>query len=110
MATLADAAEFAQDPALHGPLTVAVATAAVNIMNEDPNTNHHATRVALARHILGNPGAYADRFRYVVATNPTIVAHPDIESALGDLQYVVDSVYNAMAGIATEVPDEPTDE
>ncbi len=105
--SLINAAAFANNPDLIGPLVIAVTTASVNIMNEDPGTDHHRSRVELARKILANPRGEANRFRFAVATNPTLIAHEDMESAVGDLQYVVDSVYDAMAGIATE-PDEDT--
>ncbi len=108
--SLRDAAEMAQDGRLRGPLQAAIITASINIINEDPNAEDHEHRVILAQRVLREPNAFVERFAWAVATNATIRgkwADEDYDGAYGDLQYVVDSVWNAFADIP---PDAPADD
>ncbi len=110
---LEKAHHFATDPRLVGPLTAALTRAAVNIANEDPATDNHVERARQAIEIIENPNVYVQRFAWAVSTNETVVnawADGDREQAFSDLQYVTDSVFNAVAGIVTEEESEPTPE
>ncbi len=102
MATLQDAADMAQDPRLFAPLTAGVVKAAVNVINEDEETENHEPRVNLARRVLMEPELHARRFQWAVPTNATVLAKwaaDDIEGALGDLQFVVNSLWDAFASL-----------
>lgn len=73
--------------------------AAVAIMAEPATTPHHAERAALANHILQG-GFNVNTGVVAVLTNPAIEAKLSAnQSADGDLEFVVNSLYNAMAGI-----------
>ncbi len=105
--SLQDAAEMAQDDRLRGPVQAAIITAALNIINEDPTVEDHQHRYYLAQRVLREPQGYVDRFCWAVSTNSTIRgkwSDDDIDGALGDLQYVVDSVWDAFADIPAVVP------
>lgn len=102
MTMLQDAADMARDPRLLPPLTIAVVTAALNVINEGQEAPDHAPRAELAHRVLVEPYGYAQRFAWAVATNTTVAAKwaaEDIDGAIGDLQFVTDSVWNAFAGI-----------
>lgn len=49
----------------------AIIKAAVAIRNEDPNTDHHQSRVSLANAVVINPGQNEQRFSEVLATQMT---------------------------------------
>ncbi len=99
---LSDAAAYAQDGALVGPLTAAIERAAIAIVNEDPNTDGHELRKTLARAIVQDPARYVTTFAWATSTNSTVVGKwsaGDIDGALGDLDYVIATVWNAVAGV-----------
>lgn len=103
--SLQDAADMAQDGRLRGPVQAGIITAALNIINEDPNVEDHWHRHVLAQRVLREPHAYVDRFMWAVSTNSTVRGKwvdDDIDGALGDLQFVIDSVWDAFADIPTE--------
>lgn len=107
--SLQDSAEMAQDQRLRGPVQAAIITAGLNIINEDPATEDHVYRYALAQRVLREPQGYVERFAWAVSTNPTILskwAGDDVDGALGDLQYVTDSVWDAFADIPAVIPPE----
>ncbi len=107
--SLRDAAEMAQDSQLRGPVQAAIITAALNIINEDPNAEDHQHRYILAQRVLREPQGFVERFSWAVATNSTIRgkwADDDIDGALGDLQFVVDSVWDAFADIPAAAADD----
>lgn len=82
------------------PLRAAVATAAVQIINEDPTTALHAERVALAKRCLRDPGSITDTFAWVVTTNQTVVdkwAAGDVAGAWGDVPFVISTIWDALA-------------
>lgn len=81
----------------------AVVTAAVQIMADAPeNTPQaitvHAKRAALATRVLLDPTSLQRAWAYMVASNTAI----DDTSTDGDLQWTVNSMWNAMAGVILE--------
>jgi hypothetical protein len=106
MPTLSESAAFAQDPELAGPLTSAVVATAIQIMNEDPTTPGHRTRVGLASQILNFPAGAVEKFAWALSTNPIVVdkwTAGDKAASQADFAYVISTVYNAIAGLATSV-------
>lgn len=100
MATLSEAAAFANDYAVRSPIMAAIAAAAVAILNEDPNTPNHEERTALGRMTLRQPALVAERFAWAMSSNPTIVgkhATGDVDGAISDFAYVVSTVWDAIA-------------
>jgi hypothetical protein len=109
--TLEDAAAFATDPEVKGPLTASIETAAVSISNEDPLTARHNERAALAYQVLKNPQFMVEQFAWAVSTNATVVAKwtsGDKEGAINDFGFVVATVWDALAG-PTVAPEPPPD-
>jgi hypothetical protein len=79
--------------------------AAIDVMAELATVDNHAERVAYATKVLTGEASVGEYARAVV-TNPTLTAGGDISSppnmgiSDGDLQYTVESMFNAHAGIA----------
>ena len=71
--------------------------AAVAVTTENPTTENHAERMLFAKKILyGEISTY--HLAYAVLTNPTIQAKIEAgEDYDGDLDYIVDSVYDSFA-------------
>ena len=81
--------------------------AAVAVMAEDAGTANHAERVVYAKTVLD--GTYnANTMAIACLTNSTIQAGADVTDAPdygisdNDLEFAVNSLFNAMAGVATE--------
>lgn len=82
-----------------------VVKAAVAVMAEDPLTANHAERVAFANKVFVSD-YNLDQYTSAVTSNPTILAglsisDPDNGVVDGDLEFVVNSAFNAFAGVAT---------
>lgn len=85
--------------------------AAIAIMNEAAGTVSHTERVTYAKKILSGAaetevGVSIPDYSLGVMTNPTMeaAADPDIEGngiVDNDLEFTINSMYNAYAGIAT---------
>jgi hypothetical protein len=89
---------MADDDRLIGALTAALVKAAIDIAYEDPETDNHNARVALAYQVLSQPTEYAERFRWGVTSNATVLdkwTNDDIAGAVGDLQFVINSLWDA---------------
>ena len=72
--------------------------AAVAVAAEDASaTAHHATRSAYAFAVLGNPTAAGTAAAFAVATNPGLTTTPSDS----DLEFTVNSMFNALAGVTT---------
>lgn len=102
MSALIDAAAYARDPALVDPLTAAVVQAAMAISYEDPTTDGHEQRKRLATQVLANPAGAFAVFAWATSTNGTVVGKwvgGDTDGALGDLGFVLGSVWDAVAGV-----------
>ena len=79
--------------------------AAVAVMAEAVETAGHADRVVYAKKILDG-SANLDIYAHAVVTNSTLTANGDISQVPnmgitdGDLEFTVNSIFNAMAGIS----------
>lgn len=81
--------------------------AAINVLAEDPGTLGHPQRIIFANDILSGSNSILD-FAIGVLTNPTISqgANPDDSNdgiygvSDGDMEFTVNSLYNAFAGAA----------
>ncbi len=76
--------------------------ASIAIMNEAADTDHHVKRVDLANRILR--GSFpVESYALGVMTNATIKGNIDAGlSYTGDMEFTVNSLFNAYAGAATE--------
>lgn len=82
--------------------------AAIAVMAEDPATAGHVTRVAYAKNIIGG-GGVLKQVATAVLTNPTIAAAANKaltqDAGFGiidsDIEFAVNSLFNALAGVAT---------
>ncbi|NBD36738.1 MAG: hypothetical protein GVY30_12180 [Chloroflexi bacterium] len=77
---------------------MAMVKSAVAVVAEDPATAHHATRAQWATQVLRDPEHYADRVAFGVVTNASITA----ESTDNDIEFTVNSQWNAYAGVVTQ--------
>lgn len=76
--------------------------AAIAVMNEDPGTASHAERVNYSRNILRGSVSVRD-LTVGVTTNATIGAAIDAATPVSDsdLEFVINSLFNAYAGVST---------
>jgi hypothetical protein len=75
--------------------------AAVNIMAEVNTTPSHAARVTYATKVLSGQASIRPVVEAVL-TNSTIASAVDAASVPdGDIQFAVNSLFNALAGVAT---------
>jgi hypothetical protein len=89
---------LAQDPAFRGRVKMAALTAALSIVAEPvtvASQEYHRLRQALAFGVVADPSSVMDRFSFAVACNVAITA----DSTDSDIQYTVNQVWDAMAGI-----------
>lgn len=94
---------LAEDGAFQARVRQAAITAAVQILADRPaNTPQaialHAKRATLAHRILNDPLAMQRAWAYAVASNVAIGP----ESNDGDVQWTVNAMWNAMAGVVLE--------
>jgi len=106
MATYIVMADIAANPTFRKRVEYCMKKAAVAIMAEDAATANHAERVVYSSKILDGSASVAEYAKAVV-TNATLTANGDIGSSPthgisdGDLEFTVNSMINAMAGVAT---------
>lgn len=75
--------------------------AAVAIMAEDAGTESHAERVVYANMVLSG-AASVDEYAIAVATNSTVLGKILADQPYdSDLEFVVNSLFNAFAGVST---------
>jgi hypothetical protein len=101
VSTLNESAAYATDNDLVLPLTAAIVQAAISITYEDADTPSHGERKALAGRVLTNPGGMVAAFAWATSSNPTVVdkwTAGDQAGALGDMSYVLGTVWDAVAG------------
>lgn len=106
-ANLQDCNTIANDAAFRGRCREAVTIAAANVMAESNTTTSHAQRILFAASILQGGGSdYQNAL--TVLSNSTIAAEATTASLPGctaipdsDIQFAVNSLFNAMAGIGT---------
>lgn len=99
---LADNEEFVRR------VRVALVTAAKNVMAEDNTTKDHATRVIYAKKVIDNPDVQTRLAVHSIVTNVAIDSTLDklagryqTSASDSDIQFTVDSLFNALAGIST---------
>lgn len=85
---------LAHETTFQGKVLVAMASTAKNVQAEDSGTANHANRSGYARSVLNNPNLYLFPFCLAVVTNAAI----NSASLDSDIQFTVDSLWNAMAG------------
>lgn len=86
---------------LHKKVSRAIDVAARNVVNEDPGTANHAERFVWASKARQNPDNIlneAHQWMLAVLDNPTIAAAGNA-STDNDVQFVVDSLVDTMAGV-----------
>lgn len=98
MATYIELATLYSRSILNEQITVAIAIAAQNIIDEPDTTPNHSERFKWAAKATGNPGAEADRFLIgVLAANHTATVS-QIENATDtQVQNNVDALVNVFA-------------
>lgn len=77
---------------------MAMVKSAIYIANEDTATAGHAQRAQYAQAALANPESAARNMAYGVASNAVISA----ESSDSDIEFTINSVWNAYAGVITK--------
>jgi hypothetical protein len=82
-----------------------VVKAAVAVMNEDPLTANHTERVAFANSVFVSD-YNLEQYTNSILANPTIMSGLTVSDAGNgvtdsDLEFVVNSVYDAFAGVST---------
>lgn len=90
------AAATVADHVLRRQVAVACHKAAVDILNEDPETANHSQRMAWARRVIADPEGWAAKAIWKVLENAVIQAAPTgaIDS---DVQFVVNSIVDYLA-------------
>lgn len=83
-----------------GRLAMALVAAAQNVVNEANTVANHGQRLRLANAILTNATSYVPMFLQYVANNATIAAAGPVNSADGDLDYVIAQYFTAVAKAA----------
>ncbi len=99
MATLAEAAQYAEDPAFIRRVRQAMTKAAANVASESDQTANHADRAALAATVLALPNEWARNFAVAVANNPNVgTGTSDPLTDDGALEFVTNSLWDAFSG------------
>lgn len=99
MATLAEAAQYAEDPAFIRRVRQAMCKAAANVAAESDQTANHTDRVALAKAVLALPNEWAQNFAYAVANNGNVgTGSSDPLTDDSALEFVVNSLWDGFAG------------
>ncbi len=98
--SFADQAALAVDEPFRDRVRVALATAAVAVMGEDPapyDSDHYGRRQALAYQVLSSAagGMWLEAFTWGVVANPAVTA----ASNDGDIQFTVNSLWDDMSGV-----------
>lgn len=95
-----DQFQLAQDAAFVARVQMALAKSAIAVMAEDASTDYHAVRSIWAATVLRDLAHYGAIAAYGVASNTAIT----VESSDSDIEFTVNSQWNAYAGVVTEVP------
>lgn len=102
MATLTDAATFMVDPAINNPMAAGIAQAAFVVAVEDPTTDQHAARVALAKQAIQNPNQLTYYFLYAASAVPAIVDNwvaGNHDAAVAGFPDVITAEWNLIANL-----------
>lgn len=106
MATFDVMAQIAANATFQGRVEYCLKKAAVAVMAEEAVTANHAERVVYAGKVLDGDASIVEAAKAVV-TNATLTASGDIDAGPlfgisdGDLEFTVNSMFNALAGVAT---------
>ena len=84
------------DGSLLAKATIAVMSAATDVINESPVTANHAKRLSWAQYALANPQDEAKRFMWGLVSNATIAAAGS-NAIDSDVQFVVNSYVDSMS-------------
>lgn len=100
MATYLDRAALAKHEGFRDRVRIAMLITAVNVAAEAPSGDQRKDdlRAALATNVLADPVAYTERFSWAAVTNPT-VADGGLNSPDGDLEFVMASLWDGIAGV-----------
>ena len=100
ISTLRASYELATTPALVVRVRAAAVKGAIAVAAEAPNTANHARRLQLASQVLMSPGRWAEIMAEGVAANGSVVtkAMANQEIPDGDIEYTVNSLWDAYAG------------
>jgi hypothetical protein len=90
----------AQHSIFRGRVRMAAVKAAVAVANEGPSGDERrdSLRGNLATNVLADPAGYEERFVWAVLTNSAVAA-AGIAAPDGDLDYVMTTVWDALAGL-----------
>lgn len=87
--------DLAQNPAFIRRVTASAVFAAVQVGSEEyDGTQYRIMRRALARNVVTDAETWGAVFAWGAASNPVIT----VDSADGDIQYTVNSLWDAVAG------------
>lgn len=107
MATASEAVRVADEATWQDRVEYFRLAAALDVVAEDPLTTEHAARVTYAQKIIGSGNNIAG-YSLAVATNSTILAalseatgSPDWGVSDNDMEFTVNSLFNAFAGVST---------
>lgn len=100
MALLIEAAALAKHELFRDRVTVAMLKAAVAVAAEAASGDARTDdlRGNLATNVLNDPLGHTGRFAWAVVTNPS-VADQGLNTPDGDIEFVVASVWNHIAGV-----------
>lgn len=106
MASYLDMAYIAEQPSTRSRVEYCLKKAAVAVMAEEANTANHAERVVFAKKVLAGE-ANIQNATLATMTNSTITSNgapntaPNFGISDNDLEFTVNSMFNAFAGVAT---------
>lgn len=106
MAGFSEMASIADSTLFQSRVKYCMNKAAVAVMAEEAATANHSERVVYAKKVLDGT-ASVSAYATAVVTNATITSEGDSDAADmgvsdGDLEFTVNSMFNAFAGVATE--------
>ena len=100
LSALASTARFsvANTSDLKFSVTMAIIKIAEQVYSESGATAGHAARAVLATNVLNNPDGYAQRFTYIVASDPNAVGYTLANITDVQIEAAVSATWNAVAG------------
>jgi hypothetical protein len=105
MASFIEMAYIAEQPSTRSRVEYCLKKAAVAVMAEEANTASHAERVIFAKKVLAGEASIPNA-TLAAMTNSTITAAgapntaPNFGVTDGDLEFTINSMFNAFAGVA----------
>jgi hypothetical protein len=105
MASFVEMTYIAGQPSIQARVEYCLKKAAVAVMAEAANTENHADRVVFAKKVLDGEAGITHA-TMAAMTNSTITAGgnpaaaPNFGVSDGDLEFTVNSMFNAFAGVA----------